>query len=494
MYVCILHIPCVIYNGRRKIMYIIFGAGKYGVECFGHMNPNDVAFFCDNNKNKVGTYCCGKLVISFYNMLEIVKSHTLIIAVMDNLNLRQQLNNHGIYNYIIYANDNEKRKWLFRNDSQESTMDNDEDIDSILNDSLDKCDILLPLEDFYAFREIVSACKHKLNGRIGRYNQLCEESMRYGHAKTIMDYAGIKTDYANFPIVQHGFRYTYPLKYYTSACVFMDERDRFLHNQRNPYIPAFAFGAYIRYAKNLLTEQQMLEKKNKLGKSVLIFLTHSIEQQEVGYDQNYVFDEITKKYMRLYDTVMVCAYWNDVEQPIYQKLSDAGVRVVSAGLRWDENFICRLRTIMELCDKVIIYGFTSAVLHSLAMNKPTMIINVDKHIIFAANDYALSHNKKFETDEGFYKLLYQKYGSPPHEISSEQQIQLDNFFGLNIHKSKHEIIKIYEMCCDIWDSCNHILKDYVSGVCSTYNKYQCEYNFEKLNLLSNAIRADVFHR
>ena len=66
----------------------------------------------------------------------------------------------------------------------------------------------------------------------------------------------------------------------------------------------------------------------------------------------------------------------------------------------------------------------------------------------------------------------------------------DNFklyFGLEIFKTVEEVQMIYKVCSDIWDNCAHIEKDYPIGVYKTYQQYQKDYSFDKLEILSQSL-------
>jgi hypothetical protein len=86
---------------KKKI--IIFGTGVFGTACFEFCEPNTVAFFCDNNPEKVGQEHCGKKVISFEELKKIHSSYQIVIAVQKFYPIANQLSQNGIENYMRFT-------------------------------------------------------------------------------------------------------------------------------------------------------------------------------------------------------------------------------------------------------------------------------------------------------------------------------------------------------------------------------------------------------
>lgn len=81
---------------------IIFGAGNYGrmaAEYWGE----DVAFFADNNKEKVGKKCCDKEILSFDRYLDIQQDYETIIAVSAYSQIAKQLLDAGIQRFTFFS-------------------------------------------------------------------------------------------------------------------------------------------------------------------------------------------------------------------------------------------------------------------------------------------------------------------------------------------------------------------------------------------------------
>ena len=82
---------------------IIFGAGNFGKRALSFYGKNDVFCFVDNNIAKVGQYIEGKKIISFVDMLKISSEYKIIIATARNIEIKKQLDENGISDYVCYT-------------------------------------------------------------------------------------------------------------------------------------------------------------------------------------------------------------------------------------------------------------------------------------------------------------------------------------------------------------------------------------------------------
>lgn len=467
--------------------YIIFGAGKDGREVYSHLNPDDIAYFCDNNNEKVGTKIYDIEVISFSSLLEIWRNYTIIVAVADKHFIRGQFERNGITEYIEYWDDAGKSNRI-PNDAPQY-IKKESKMNHMLDKYVSECDRISPLDDFHGFRELVIDLKKELNGQYAFYESAYNESMLYGHAKELMNYAGIKTDYANFPHVAHGIFFAGTHQDFHSAAIFPGMYDKKCHNKRFPYIPIFTVGPYIQYVQPVYTSEQMSKIKEKNGKTAVFFFTHSTEQGFVDYEEKKILDQVLNVYVKKYDTIYVCAYWCDIDKEIYSELAKKGIKVVSAGFRFDTEFMKRLRTILELGDDIYCYGFITTIVYALVLKKSLYVYdcgekfdirNVPSYIPFICLLYT-------DCYANITNIIFNKVRGSIETLSEDEKQILDLHFGLSIKKTPQEIKMIYEISHDIWNNCAHILKDYPIGVYRTYQQYQKAYDFEKLNILTQGL-------
>ena len=82
--------------------YIVFGAGKLGMEALKYYGEDKVVAFCDNDICKHGTEYCGKPVVSFFEMLSMLNDNTIVVASRYQREMVDQLAEHNVKNYDIY--------------------------------------------------------------------------------------------------------------------------------------------------------------------------------------------------------------------------------------------------------------------------------------------------------------------------------------------------------------------------------------------------------
>ena len=467
--------------------YIIFGAGKIGMEVYSHMKKGEVAFFCDNNPEKVGGEIEGIEIISFVRLLEIYKDYVIILSVGNKYFIRKQFERNGITDYIEYQSDYAKEHNI-PNDDPQKVMNKEAHMNQQLDSYLGRCEKIDTLNDFQGFKELVLDCKKYLNGKYAFYESVYGESMLYGYAKALMDYAKIETDYANFPFVAHAPFYAGTHPDFSSAAIFSSAYDKNVHNSSYPYIPVFAVGPYIQYAKSIYDEDVLTEMKKNNGKTAVFFITHSAEQSFVVYDEKRILNQILEIYAKRYDTVLVCAYWCDIDKEIYNELSRNGIKVVSAGFRFDEKFVQRLRTIMDLGDDIFVYGFTSAIIYALSLKKNLFVLNCNES--YSSNNlpkYIPVVRMMDKPEYSYVRNILNKFGEEKQLVSEKEKRDIELYFGLNQIKSVEEIRMIYEISCDIWDNCDHLEKSYPFGVYETYRQYPTTYAFEIFSILSHRL-------
>lgn len=454
------------------MQFIIFGAGSIGRELLHHLGYGKVSYFCDNDPKKVGMLIDGVEVISYIKLLRIYKDYTIIISTCSYYiaQIRIQLENDKIFNYILYEEDCKKKKKF----AEDNRYDGREDL---------RIPEINPMKNYMDFRNYVKEFKIKTEDK---FNSSHNESFYYGYGKALMDYAGIDEDYEKFPIVSHNAGFASPNEHIplfncSIATTVFAKTYKMLHNLKFPYVPIFAVGPYIQYAQSIYQKTTIENLKKNFKKIGLVFLSHSIESMGVSYDEKKIVKHLIENHTKVYDKIVVCAYWHDVDREIYDILQKSGIEVVSAGFRWDDMFIRRLRTLFEIADDVIFYGYTTAVIFALSMRKKIKFYNVDERFDMPECNRLDVRFKYFTKEEDISTwMVFDEKDLEHIEIWNRK-------YGLDIMLSPEEMRLIYEVCCDIWENCDYNVREYPVGVYRTYLKYQKEYNFDKLTCLSNAI-------
>lgn len=89
-------------SSGKKIM--IFGAGFYGKTALKQYGPERVDFFIDNSKEKVGSFCDGKEIITLERAAELYESgkYQVVIASLYAESMAAQLEELGVSEYSFY--------------------------------------------------------------------------------------------------------------------------------------------------------------------------------------------------------------------------------------------------------------------------------------------------------------------------------------------------------------------------------------------------------
>lgn len=89
-------------NINKKV--ILFGSGEYGKKALDYLGADRVAYFCDNDPEKVGTFVNEKEVISFDQFLKIYSDYLVIISVYVRSAgaIAEQLKSNGVSEFITY--------------------------------------------------------------------------------------------------------------------------------------------------------------------------------------------------------------------------------------------------------------------------------------------------------------------------------------------------------------------------------------------------------
>lgn len=472
--------------------YIIFGAGHDGKEALKHINKDDVDYFCDNNPDLVGQFIDGIEIISFEHLKKICDRYCVILAVGDKRYITVQFRENGITNYINYLSENHFVEPSLSTHNQDEKYYLQSSMTLRLNEFKEKESIIDTIFEYEKFTELVKECKVFLNGKYAFYPTKFDESLLYGHGKALMEYAGIPhEDVRNLPLVIHAPSFCGTHPYCKTGAIFSGIFDKAFHNKCFPYIPVYSVGPYIHYAKGIYSDEKVEEWKKRNGKTGLIFLTHSTEgsSSRLKMSDEMLLDEIMNIHRNNYDKLMVCAYWNDIDKEFYKTLNDKGIQIISAGFRFSDRFINRLKTILALADELIFYGFTSGIVYGMAMHKSIRFYDIeDKGVCYKDSIRhllpQLTETKEYST---LISILGKKYGERPVELSKQENEMLNLHYGFDQMKTPEEIKMIYEISKRIWENCDYDEDKYPYGVYRTYHEYQKTYDFSKLCMLSQAL-------
>jgi len=164
----------------------------------------------------------------------------------------------------------------------------------------------------------------------------------------------------------------------------------------------FKIGPYIKYAKLLLTDDEIKNIKKKNGKTLLVFPTHSVDRVETEFDYNGFINEIkTFKERYNFKTVLVSLYYRDIELGKNKIYEDNGFIVVSNGLKEDYEFLSRQKTFIKLSDY---WGLSNYKTKLQMLELLTFLAELSKKSNYCEEKY----NNIFMNNYSYYKNKYSK--------------------------------------------------------------------------------------
>lgn len=164
---------------------------------------------------------------------------------------------------------------------------------------------------------------------------------------------------------------------YDNIITYSDYRKKFIESKTDKNI--ITIGPYIKYAHSLYSDNKLTATRNKLGKTLLVFPSHSIDSIYAEYDIE-KFIRYIKQFAIEHDfkTVLVCLYWKDIALKMDTKYLNADLSIVSAGHSYDINFLNRLKTFFLLADATLTNAVGTHVGYSLTLGVPIKIWSEDK--------------------------------------------------------------------------------------------------------------------
>lgn len=149
-----------------------------------------------------------------------------------------------------------------------------------------------------------------------------------------------------------------------------DERKMFIESVMYKK-KCIAVGPYIKYADPVISEQDLADKRKQFGKTLLVFPAHSVHSMNVSFDIEAFIEEIDRiRKCYDYSTVLVCTYWKDYICGLARKFEEKKWIICSAGHIYDNNFMNRLRTIIELSDLTMSNALGTNIGYGIALGKP----------------------------------------------------------------------------------------------------------------------------
>ena len=219
-----------------------------------------------------------------------------------------------------------------------------------------------------------------------------------------------------------------------SAATFGEFRKKIIRKYTD--IPVFCVGPYIHYADSFYSEDEILREKKKNGKTLLFFPTHGTERDNLSFEIE-KFRRYLKSMEEKYDTILVNAFWWNLNEPLFEALQSDGYRIVSAGFREDLRFMSRLKTLILLADHVAGDSVGTHIGYCVECGVPFGFVSLGTTIS--------STVEKENRDTQFVTRHMQRIEKAFYEsetITEEQKRICDYYWGLGSVKTKEELKEI----------------------------------------------------
>ena len=279
------------------------------------------------------------------------------------------------------------------------------------------------------------------------YYEINTDNNCFGIGYSLRQYAGINKEYCN-AMVEHGYffgtyvqemeKITFSNKILTFSDVRKSHIEAVIKNKK-----VIQIGPYIHYAPDYYDEKRYEEEKKRLGRTLLVFFSHSGTGESVSFDLDALIAKINS-IRKDFQTVVVSLFWSDINPTIEKRLKDEGYLIFSSGHRYDYYFLSRQKTMIKMADATMSNSIGTHIAYCTYYNKPHWIIKQeitskalnDTGAVNIAIDEMMSRDLINQQEkEDLYKVL--KVCS--ETLTEEQKQVCEKYFGFNYIRTKEEI-------------------------------------------------------
>jgi hypothetical protein len=242
--------------------------------------------------------------------------------------------------------------------------------------------------------------------------EIIRDNSYYGHGNCLREYTGTKK--INKAYIEHGLFFGDYLQVQDSyrfsqkIITMSKKRAKFLEERLGKI--AIAIGPYINYVNNKISDAEIKTIKNKYGRIALHFFHHtnryaSIKRNDIQME--------SLDYHNKFDTKMACIYYTDLHDTGFiDSLKNSGYIIITAGHKFDPNFIVRLRTFIDISEQTSSDYVGTHVGYCIARGKPHYIVYDEdekiKNTEFSTkylNLYGSSFTKSYKETNEIYEAM-----------------------------------------------------------------------------------------
>lgn len=264
------------------------------------------------------------------------------------------------------------------------------------------------------------------------YTDFVPENNDKNMSRCLKEYMGVDVNMSIDTMIEHGLFFgdyvadREHILNVPSIITFGDQRIKHLTKKgiEKKIIP---IGPYIHYASPILSHEEHLALKKKLGRVLLVFPCHSLNSEGLKslYDIKEFSDEIDR-IAQNFDTVLISLHYNDIL--LAKDYEAKGYKCVTSGHTNDPFFMHRHRSIIELSDITMSNAVGTHVGYCIYLKKP--------HYIFKQNI-----NKKH--DSVFRALQSQWVDKCIRDKEIHEVEEAFNFYSTEISEKQYKVVNYY---------------------------------------------------
>ncbi len=284
-------------------------------------------------------------------------------------------------------------------------------------------------------------------------SEVCLQNDFYGNAYCIKNYCSMNENYYIKAAIEHacymGENYVWDEdvnSIFKSIITLSPKRKEILEKVTEKKV--FTVGPYIAYAGYSRSKNELDDEKKKLGRTLVVFPSHSTDIVKMNFDFNLFVNEI-KNFSTEFDTIRICVHYTDILKNKHLMYKKAGFHIVSAGHIYDTLFLPRLKSILYCSDMIMSNDAGSYIGQAAYLNKPCYLYRQKLHVDETENKEDI-REYLIRNDDKFYNDLFEKFNKPQDYISKEQRDVINYGWGVNLVKDKSTMKKILGEIEEIW--------------------------------------------
>ncbi len=196
-------------------------------------------------------------------------------------------------------------------------------------------------------------------------------------------------------------------------------------------------GSPFYYSESLFSNDYILSERQRLGHNLLAFPLHSTHFMDNNWNVSH-FISTLKNELKKFDSVRVCVYWKDVQRGLAKVFNDNGFECVCCGHLFDQFFLDRQHTLLEICDATISNGIGSHIGNSIYMNRPHRIVPDKFEVVDLVGKEGREHMELYKSSMNRKRIMMPFINNNNYDITPDQIKIVDEFWGKKISREELE--------------------------------------------------------